>query len=103
MALTFTEAKTALDEIADRSTQNSKRLANAKTLLAQAQSDLAAMPGTYSSIISDINAEAAANPSDDAWTLAKAEKDQMVSDFQALKTEVDAVIAAVDAVGNPGP
>ena len=69
----------------------------AKAVLAQAQADLLAMQSAYSTIISDLNAAAAANPGDAAWQAAKAEKDQMVADFQALKTEIDALVTAINA------
>ncbi len=94
---TFTEVKKVLDEIAERTTQNASRTTNAKALLTTAQADLASMPGAYSSILSEIDAGATANPTDQAWQNAKAEKDQMVSDFQALKAEVDALVTAVNS------
>ena len=92
---TYTEVKTALDEIAERSTQNSKRVAQAKAMLGQAQTDLAAMSTAYGAIVADLNQAATDNPDNPAWQAAKAEKDQLVADFQALKTEVDALVTAV--------
>jgi len=92
---TYTEVKQALDEIAGRTTQNSKRVAQAKAQLQQAQTDLAAMQTAYSPIVADLNQAAIDNPSDPAWQAAKAEKDQMVADFQALKATVDALVTAV--------
>lgn len=94
---TFTETKMALDEIAERTTQSMKRRDQAKAMLTTAQSDLVAMQSAYTTIISELNAAAAANPGDAAWQGAKAEKDQMVADFQALKTEIDALVTAVNS------
>lgn len=92
---TYTEIKTALDEIAERSTLNMNRRDQARNTLLQAQQDLLAMQSNYSAVITSLNAQAAANPDDAAWQAAKAEKDQMVSDFQALKAEIDALITAI--------
>jgi len=92
---TYTEVKKTLDEIAERSTQNSKRVAQAKAMLQQAQTDLTAMQTAYGTIIADLNQVALDNPADPAWQAAKAEKDQMVADFQALKAEIDALVTAV--------
>jgi t-SNARE complex subunit (syntaxin) len=92
---TFTEAKTALDEIAERSTRNKQRVDQAKALLSQVQTDLSTMATAYTAIIADIDAAAVANPTNAAWETAKAEKDQLVADFLALQTEVDALVTAV--------
>lgn len=94
---TYTEVKQALDEIAERTTQNSKRVDQAKQLLSVAQSDLSAMQTAYASIVSEINAAATANPANAAWQTAKAEKDQMVADFQSLKATVDSLVTAVNS------
>lgn len=96
MAVTFTQAKNTLDAIAARSDRNRRRVAQARTLLNEAASDLAAMPAAYSGFVSDLNAAAAANPSDEAWQHALSEKNHMVADFQALRTEVDALVAAIE-------
>ena len=48
---TYTEVKTVLDEIAQRTTSNAKRVAQAKAALTQAQADLSAMPAAYGAIL----------------------------------------------------
>lgn len=97
MAITFTEAKVLLDEIAQRTTTNSKRIAQAGAQLSAAQGDLAAMQTAYSAQVTEINAQVAANPDDPAWQALGAERTQLQSDFVALKTTVDAKKAAFDA------
>ena len=92
---TFTQTKATLDDIAARSEANRKRLDQAKALIAAANSDLAAMPAAYNAFAIQLNVDSAANPGDDAWQTALAEKDQMVEDFQALKTRATALVAAV--------
>lgn len=93
---TYTEVKAGLDEIAQRTQQNAQRVAQARSQLAAAQGDLAAMPGAYGSLVTEINAGGTANPDNPAWQTAVAEKDELVSDFQALKAEVDALVTAVN-------
>lgn len=95
---TFTETKATLDEIAARTTANIKRDQQARLQLVTAQADLAAMVTAYSGFSTQLDADAAANPTDPAWQNAKAEKDQMLADFQVEKTRVDALIVAYDSV-----
>lgn len=95
---TYTETKATLDDIATRSESNRKRLEQARTLIAQADADLAAMPGVYSGFASQLDADAAANSGDAAWQTALAEKDAMVADFQALRSRATALLAAYDGV-----
>lgn len=95
---TYTETKTTLDEIATRTTANIKRDQAAYNQLLTAQADLAAMVSAYSGFGSQLDIDAAANPSDPAWQAAKAEKDQMITDFQAEKTRIDALIVAFESV-----
>lgn len=98
MALTYTQAKAKLDEIATRSETNRLRLARARELLSEAEIDLASMSSTYTTFVGELEAAVAANPTDNAWQGAGAEKDQMVADFLALRTRAVNLIAAVDAV-----
>jgi len=92
---TYTEVKQALDEIAERTVRNQQRTTQATDLLVQVQTDLQTMTTAYTTLISELNAEALANPDDMAWQTAKAEKDRLVADFQAFKTTVDALVTAI--------
>ena len=92
---TYTETKATLDEIAQRSESNRKRLEQAKGQVAAALSDLSGMAAAYGAFITQLNADAAANPTDDAWKLAKSEKNQLVSDFQALDARAEAMNTAI--------
>ena len=98
MATTYTQAKATLDEIAVRSETNRKRLEQARAALATASADLAAMATAYGTFVADLDVGATANPTDAAWQAAKAEKDQMVSDFNILQSRAAALLAAFDAV-----
>lgn len=97
MATTYTQAKATLDEIAQRSEQNRKRLQQARNQVATAEADLAAMATAYGPFVTDLDAAVTANPGDAAWQAAGAEKDQMVSDFNALKAQATAVKNAIDS------
>jgi hypothetical protein len=95
---TFSEIKAGLDEIADRNKQNLNNMDRSRAGLAAAEANLNAMPSTYSTLIGEIDAAATANPTIEAFQVAKSEKDQLVLDFQALKTRATALVAAVDGI-----
>ena len=95
---TYTETKATLDEIANRSEANRKRLEQAKAQIATALADLTAMAAAYNAFVTQLNSDAAANPADDAWQTALAEKNQMVSDFQSLKTRAQAIDTAISGL-----
>jgi hypothetical protein len=95
---TFSEIKAVLDEIALRNEQNRKRMEQAKTMLSQAEADLISMVTVYSNFVAAVDAAATANPDIDAFQIAKSEKGELVSDFQALKTRATNLIAAVDGI-----
>lgn len=95
MATTYTTAKVALDEIAQRSHANSQRLAQARAFVNTAVSDLGAMETAYETIVNDITAAAQAMPGDAAIQALKAELDKLVSDFGAVKTKALADQAAL--------
>ena len=98
MAIVYSQAKTTLDEIAARIEANRKRIANAQALLTAAEADLTAMASAYASFVTDLNTLAAANPSDAAIVTAKAEKDQLVTNFNTLKTEATNKLTAIQGV-----
>lgn len=98
MALTYTQAKATLDEIANRSENNRKTLARARDLIASTSSDLSLMLTAYGAFVTELEATAAANPTNPAWQGADAELDQMVVDFNALRARAEALLLAFDAV-----
>jgi hypothetical protein len=96
MATTYSTAKVALDEIAQRIQSNRQRLQQAKALAATAEGDLAAMPAQYGGVIADINAINAGNNA--ALQTLKAEKDQLVAEFTALQATATSMKTATAAV-----
>lgn len=83
---TFSEMKTALDEISSRITTNRKRLTQCGALAISAETDLTSLQTEYTSIVTDINTFLTNNPNDEAAKTLKAEKDLLVAEFTSLKT-----------------
>jgi hypothetical protein len=98
MATTYSEHKVALDEIAVRIRANAKRLQDCLNQATATEADLTAMQTAYNTVIADINADAVANPGTNVFTIMKAEKDQLVTEFNALKTRATNVKNAVNGV-----
>lgn len=97
MAIDFTQAKVQLDNIATRIYQNRTRLELAVTNVNQSVTDLGIMATAYTQFITDLEALATANPTDAAIQNAKAQKDQMVANFQALNTIATSMQTALAA------
>ena len=85
MAATYSQALTALDEIAQRIQQDTKRLDGATAAITQAEADLTAMASNYTAIVAAIDAAVAANPTDVAYVNLQAAKDKLVAEFLVLK------------------
>jgi len=85
MAETYTGAKSALNEIAGHVVSDQKQLLRARTQIGAARVSLEGIPTKYADVITWIDDQATANPAVDLWTELKAEKDQMATDFVALK------------------
>ena len=95
--MTYSEAKAYLDEIASKNKAVRDQLRMSKTMVNTTKGQLDAMPATYASVITDIDAASASNPNDDAWKLAKAESAQLVSDFIALQNLSDQIKTALSS------
>jgi len=95
---TFSDMKYALDEIARKNTRARQLTEAARKELIRVQSDLGSMLADYSGMSAEIDQVAIDNPADDAYLMLKNEKDKLVTDFQNLKTYVDALVIAFDGV-----
>jgi len=85
MTETYTSAKSALNEIAGHVTSDQKQLLRARTQITAAKVSLDGIQSKYADVITWIDDQATANPEVDLWVELKAEKDQMATDFVALK------------------
>ena len=92
---TYTTTKATLDEIAARSEQARKRLEQARATVDAVVVELGAMGSAYTAFIAQLDADATANSGNQAWQIAKAEKDQLVADFMALRTTALAMQTAL--------
>lgn len=97
MPASFSQIKTGLDAISGRISGARARLADVKAGAQFVSSDLQNLGTEYATLITDINAAAAAAPSDVSLQNAKAEAAQLTAEFQAIRTVANAVIAAIPA------
>lgn len=99
IANSFTTADRALRQIGDQVTAYVTTGESAMTTLGQVAADLGMMddpfPDGWVESVTYINAQAAANPSDPAWSALKAKQDKIVADFVAAKQRFDAIAAAI--------
>lgn len=101
MALTATVISATNSQIAADLKGNMERinatLANAES----AKNSLLLLVTTYGAYKTELNALAAANPTD-AWLVSKSnEINKFATDFTSYRVIADALIAAIDAILNP--
>jgi hypothetical protein len=90
----YSEMKTALDQISARIVENKAVLTKAKQSGQNASASLGSIPTDFAAAIAAIDA-IPANTTNAAEMLLKAEKAKMATEFTALKNKADA-LAAVD-------
>ena len=101
MALTATEISATNDRIAQDLYDNSERI---KGTLANAQASknsLVLLGTIYGPYVTELNALAAANPTDDYLVSKASEANKFASDFASYSVLADSLILAIDAVLNP--
>lgn len=95
MATSYATALAAVNEIATRLGENKRRMSDAKAGIATALSDLTTMGTAYAGIVSDINAAADANPTNQALTTLKAQAALLVAEFTTEKNRATTMNTAV--------
>lgn len=98
MAIKYFEAKTVLDAAAVDINGNAEKLTQARGMIGGVVTRLAELQTKYSAQFSEIAAEAAAAPNDDAWKIANIERQKLVAEFQSLSAEAQAQADALDAL-----
>ncbi len=88
--MAYVKAKTALNEIAAQITAVETRFASAKSTMEGGAAALAAIPTKYALELAEIDAYTGA---DAAETVSKAEKAKLTTDFLALQSRINALIA----------
>ena len=91
----FSEIKQGLDDIATDIRSERQRLAQGVSMVTLANNNLGALATKHASLVLAINTLATEEPDNPAVTVAKAEKDQLVAEFQSLKTEAQAKVTAI--------
>ncbi len=94
----FADCKRALGEIAGDIAGYQARLDNGYAQIATATAGLEAMPAKWGDYLGTINAEAAANPDNEARTLQAAEAALLQAEFVALRSTAQAQKAALGAL-----
>ena len=99
IADSFVRADNALTRISAQVSSYVTTGESAMTTISQVKDDLNDMsqvwPIGWLETIQYIDAEAAANASDEAWQDLKRKKDKLVADFQAAKTRFEAIETAI--------
>lgn len=99
MAMTYSQIKTGLDQVAADIVAESNRVTSGTNSLVMAANNLAGFPAKYGTLVTEVDALIAASPSDPAALVAKAEMDRLVAEFITLTTRASALVTAVQAVG----
>jgi methyl-accepting chemotaxis protein len=98
MALTWDQIKNGLDDVSRDIQRQRNTRDTGRTQIESANTKLGEMQAKYAALVMDINAMATAEPGNAAAQHAKADKDKLVAEFQALKTEVQAQVDAIAAL-----
>lgn len=96
--MTFSEIKQGLDGVTADIVAETARLNQGKSQITLANNNLGALATKYAALVTAVNGLATAEPSNAAATLAKAEKDKLVAEFQALKTTAQAMVTALNGI-----
>jgi len=93
---TYAYLSSKVSEIRDRMSANLNRKSTAYNNIDAAVDDLGNMGPDYVGVSTEINSQAAANPSDEAWQALKASKDLLLSEFQTQEQDVQSVQTAME-------
>ena len=95
MAMDYCEIETKLaNSVADTVSARSRFDGGVAAIVA-ADNLLGSLAATYGAVVTEIDAQVAAAPTDAAWLALKARKGKIVASFQALKTATAAARAAL--------
>lgn len=93
----YSGARDMIDSVAEDIVRAKKLIDRAGEILTQASDLMANVPVEYGTALAEIQALVDANPNNNAWKFLGAEKDQLQSDYQAIKATADAKKTAFDA------
>jgi len=87
----YLQAEAALDNIVEEASTYNDRVDRAIQHISTAYDELAAMASKWTTAATYIENQATANPDDALWQELKARKDQIVTDFQAMRDRAQAI------------
>lgn len=96
MSITFPEAKSLLDEIANRTTRNQQRSTGLAATAQRVVDDLDAMQAEYTTPVQEILDTVPDQQDEVAWNAVKAEANALVGDFIRLQARAAALKNAID-------
>lgn len=99
MALTYTQAKSNLDKIADTSEQARVDLLEVTASLDRVINRLNILESQYTTFVTEVDDTVVLNPEDIVWESVQAEKDKLVSDFVTLRTLANSMKTALEGIG----
>lgn len=91
----YCDLEVRIDNLISDIVSASGRFTSGKGQIVQADNELGSLNGTYAEVVSEINAQAAANPSDDGWKNLQSRMDKAIEHGQNLKTAVAVIRAAI--------
>jgi len=98
----FTELAAKVVEAQALITNSKAQYDRARLMVTAADDALDAMPTTYGTVSTEVNAGAAANPGDEAWQVLKGNKDHALTDRQTFREMTQAIVDAFQAVDDHG-
>lgn len=98
MAYTYAQLRTISQRVLTDLARNQDNLDAGKALFASVETSLTQMGSQYADWATQVDALATANPADEAVLSLKADKDRMVSEFNASKTRATNLKNAVAAL-----
>lgn len=87
----YSDVLTMLDEVRQLLGQNRARLENAQAEVATAESELGGIPQRYAEILAHLADTVAAQPDNEAYGIAAAQRDELTREFQALRARAQAM------------
>ena len=97
MAILYSEARSGLQDIANNLSAVNQLLDRILQELDRIKTAMTELETKYAGMVTEINTMAANNPGT-VWTDTKVQKDELVANFNALRTRADSMISALNAI-----
>lgn len=94
----YSDVRTMLDEVTELLVQNRGRLTTAESGIATAEAELAGIATKYEAALAHLAAVIAADPENEAYIIADAQRVELTREFLALKARATAMREALAAL-----